>query len=298
MFNFVSKTISTLFQPLRNTFNVLWQNPALDQESLQELEKTLIEADFGRVTTRLVVDNLKKRIGHASWSGNDLQHVLKQELLTLLSTVSYNANRDIFLMIGVNGAGKTTASAKLAYHFMQQGKKVLLVAADTFRAAAVEQLTSWAQHYDISLVTGVQGQDPASVLFRALQIYRTQTYDILIVDTAGRLHTNANLMAELAKMKRVIDHHVPGKKVATLLTIDALLGQNSLEQGRLFHENMSIDGLILTKLDSSSKGGIVYALVNQLNIPIAYLSFGEKIHDIAPFDSVFFVNNTLHIQKN
>jgi fused signal recognition particle receptor len=225
-----------------------------------------------------------------------LRDALEQALLEILqlAPVYDQTHYQVFLLVGINGAGKTTSAAKLAYYWMQQGKKVLLVAADTFRAAAVEQLSTWAHRHMIPIVSGTQGQDPASVIFAGCQQFIQDHYDILIIDTAGRLQTKINLMHELTKIKRVISKQLPSTSMSTLLTVDALLGQNSLSQATVFKENTEVNGVILTKMDSTGKGGIVFALAHDLHIPIAYCTFGEHIEQIALFNNKNYVYELLH----
>ena len=190
-------------------------------------------------------------------------------------------------------AGKTTCAAKLAYVYTQQGKRVLLVAADTFRAAACEQLQAWAQKINVGIVLDTTAQDPASVVFKGCEEFKKGGYDILIIDTAGRLQTKANLMQELAKIKRVITKHFPEESIDTLLTIDSMLGQNSFEQAKLFKESTQVNGIILTKMDATGKGGIVFGIADQLEIPIAYIAFGEQSNQIKPFDKDEYIDSLL-----
>jgi fused signal recognition particle receptor len=293
MFELFTKAINSFFRPLTHAFTELFTTKTFDEHTIKLLEQALLKADTGLPTTREFIAHIKKSALTSS-RGDDLKGVLKNHLTQLLRSVTVHPQAHVYCMVGINGAGKTTTAAKLAYHFHQAGKKVLLVAADTFRAAAIEQLSLWAQQYTLPLIAGKQGQDPSSVLFTAIETYKNEMYDILIIDTAGRLPTHHNLMAELSKMRRVLDRHLPEKKVATLLTIDTLLGQNSLEQARLFKQHIPIDGTILTKIDSGCKGGIVCALAYEQSLPLSYVSFGEKINDLAPFETQLFVNALLH----
>ena len=197
-------------------------------------------------------------------------------------------------MVGVNGAGKTTCSAKLAYYHTQRGRRVLLVAADTFRAAAVEQLSIWAHRLGVTCVTGMPDADPASVVFAGCQKFIEGQYDILIIDTAGRLQNKGNLMRELEKMHNVIKRKLPSHDLATLLTIDTLIGQNSLDQARLFHEATTLDGIILTKMDSTAKGGIIFSVAHELHVPIYFITYGEKITDFDHFSAEKYVYELLN----
>ena len=195
-------------------------------------------------------------------------------------------------MIGINGSGKTTAAAKLAYHYKQENKRILFVAADTFRAAATEQLAQWAQKIGADIVLAPRARS-GIVIFTGIQKFKQENYDALIIDTAGRLQTKINLMKELEKIKRVITAQLPHQKITTLLTIDAMLGQNSFDQAKLFHESTPIDGIILTKMDGTGKGGIVFGITSELKIPIASISYGEKPEQFKPFDATEYVKNLL-----
>ena len=197
-------------------------------------------------------------------------------------------------MVGINGSGKTTFAGKLAHKYAQESKKVLLVAADTFRAAAPEQLQEWSDTVGVDMVRGTQNQDPASVVCSGCEKFKTDQYDILIIDTAGRLHTKTNLMNELTKINRVITKQLPDKTVNTLLTIDSMLGQNSFEQAKLFHESTDLSGLVLTKMDGTGKGGIVFAITDELAIPIWYITFGEQLNQLKLFDKNEYVDNLLN----
>ena len=201
---------------------------------------------------------------------------------------------DLYLLVGINGSGKTTAAAKLAYQYKQENKRVLFIAADTFRAAATQQLAQWAQKLGADIVIGAEGQDPASVIFTGIQKFKQEQFDVLIIDTAGRLQTKINLMKELEKIKRVINSQLPQTPITILLTIDAMLGQNSFEQAKLFHESTPIDGVILTKMDGTGKGGIVFGITNELKIPIAYISFGEKPEQFTLFNAQEYVHDLLN----
>ena len=202
-------------------------------------------------------------------------------------------NQRIFLFVGINGSGKTTSIGKLAHKYTKQGKKVLLVAADTFRAAAPEQLNQWALESGADILCGKEGQDPASLVFQGCEKFKNEQYDILIIDTAGRLQTRVNLMHELAKIKRSVQKQLSDRTVTTLLTIDAMLGQNSFEQAKLFKESTDVSGIILTKMDGTGKGGIVFAIAQELGIPVAYLTFGEQSDQIKTFDVQEYVTELL-----
>jgi len=200
----------------------------------------------------------------------------------------------IHVLVGINGSGKTTFAGKLAHFYKQQGKKVLLVAADTFRAAAPEQLAQWSERSGVGIVLGKQNQDPASVVFAGCERFKQELFDILIIDTAGRLQTKANLMNELAKIKRTIDKQLPNEPINVLLTIDSMLGQNSFEQAKIFKESTQVNGIVLTKMDGTGKGGIVFGIAQELGIPVAYVAFGEQADQFAPFNAENYVEELLN----
>jgi len=211
----------------------------------------------------------------------------------LLTGKQFEKLKSAILFVGINGGGKTTAIAKMANQLKSDGKKVLLAAADTFRAAATEQLEEWAVRVGVDIVIGKEKQDPASVVYQACEKFKNENYDYLIVDTAGRLQTKINLMNELAKLKRVIEKILGADRVTMLLTVDAMLGQNSFEQARIFNESAHLDGIVLTKMDGTGKGGIVFAIVQELKIPVAYITFGENLEAIKRFDAQEYVKDLL-----
>lgn len=280
MLSFITQKIQKLFT--RNS---------VDEASLTELDRILLQADTGFTLTKEIISNIRAQ----AKTGSDLRLMLKQELLKILDISPYNKqDAAVHLLVGINGSGKTTCASKLAFYYKNQGKSVLLVAADTFRAAAQEQLAVWAERAEIPLVTGKAQEDPSAVVFRGCQAFLAGNYDRLIIDTAGRLQTKANLMQELSKMKRIIEKQLGAEReIDTLLTVDSMLGQNSLEQAKLFHESTQLTGIILTKMDGSGKAGVLFAIAAQLKIPIAYISFGESIETIAPFEKEKFIENLL-----
>ncbi len=282
------------FTQLTNKLTTLFNQPTVDEETLKELEKILISADTGVHTTRTLIAELRKEVlSSRIRKGTDLEEALSQLLTNLLASKSYNPDADVFLLVGINGSGKTTFAGKLSFWFSRQGKKVLLVAADTFRAAATEQLLGWAKKLGINVITGKENQDPASVIFQGCEAFIAGGYDILIIDTAGRLQTKVNLMRELEKIRRILIKHLGHKKISTLLTIDAMLGQNSFEQAKIFHESTPLDGIVLTKIDGTGKGGIIFSITQELKIPIAFISFGEHPDQIDLFNAQDFVKQLL-----
>jgi fused signal recognition particle receptor len=260
----------------------------------EELEAALIQADVGVRVAQELLDRLRERVRREGVTrAEDLRAMLKAELRALLKDPPpLNLGRDpleVVLVVGVNGSGKTTTVAKLAHRFRQQGRRVLLAAADTFRAAAGEQLEIWAERAGVPCIGGQPGADPGAVLFDALQAARARGYDLVLADTAGRLHTKYNLMQELQKVRRVAATAVPGAPHEVWLVLDATTGQNALPQAREFHQAVGVTGLILTKLDGTAKGGAVFAIARELGLPVRFVGVGEGLEDLLPFDADAFV---------
>ena len=259
-----------------------------------ELEELLIQADVGVATTLYLVERLRQRASdEAILRADALQAALQEELRALLpDPPPLNLGSrplDVVLIVGVNGSGKTTSIAKLAHHYEQQGHRVLLAAADTFRAAAMDQLEVWAGRAGVNIVTGPEGGDPGAVVFDALQAARSRGMDMVIADTAGRLHTQYNLMAELRKVHKVTAKSVEGAPHETLLVLDATTGQNALSQARHFQEAVDVTGVVLAKLDGTARGGMVFAIARELGLPVRFVGTGEKMQDLALFDADVFV---------
>jgi len=260
----------------------------------EELEAALIQADVGVRVAQELLDRLRERVRREGVTrAEDLRAMLKAELRALLKDPPpLNLGRDpleVVLVVGVNGSGKTTTVAKLAHRFRQQGRRVLLAAADTFRAAAGEQLEIWAERAGVPCIGGQPGADPGAVLFDALQAARARGCDLVLADTAGRLHTKYNLMQELQKVRRVAAKAVPGAPHEVWLVLDATTGQNALPQAREFHQAVGVTGLILTKLDGTAKGGAVFAIARELGLPVRFVGVGEGLEDLLPFDADAFV---------
>jgi len=304
MFNFIKKKLQKIYQAVTSKLGELLGKEQIDQNDLKQLEVILLEADVGVRTTRALMQELNSRFSSGQLvKGRDLKKALEFLLNDLLVGKRFGElkleqdypeqNYPVILFVGVNGSGKTTAIGKLASRLKADGKKVLLAAADTFRAAATEQLAEWAKMVGVDIVTGREEQDPASVVFQAAEKFKNEGYDYLIVDTAGRLQTKVNLMNELAKIKRVIAKILGEDNITILLTVDSMLGQNSLEQAQIFNESANVDGIILTKMDGTGKGGIVFAIVQELKIPIAYITFGENVEAIKSFDAQEYVKELL-----
>src|SRR5512133_1737112 len=267
-------------------------------ETWDDLEALLIQADLGLETTQSVLDALKaavKRDGLVRAS--ELQSVLKLELRSRLSSapsVALSATKPaVLLLVGVNGSGKTTTAAKLGQRFMMEGKTILFGAADTFRAAAVDQLQVWGDRLKVEVVSGAPESDPGAVAFSAVQAGIARSVDIVLIDTAGRLHTRFNLMEELKKVYRVVGKALPGAPHAVWLVLDATTGQNALYQARAFKDAVKVNGVILAKLDSSAKGGMAFAIQRELGLPILFAGLGEKPEDLTPFDPDAFVDGIL-----
>jgi fused signal recognition particle receptor len=270
----------------------------IDRATLDDLEATLIGADLGSATTHEVLGKLREKADRKQIKNVDeLKRLLKEELLAILEQGSsrplqkVEGGPEVILVVGVNGTGKTTTIGKLAQVFRSDGKNVLLCAADTFRAAAIEQLEVWGQRTGTEVIKTKAGGDPSAVLYDALQAATARQCDYVIVDTAGRLHTKSNLMSELEKMRRTAQRIVPGAPHETLLVMDATTGQNGLQQARLFTQSAGVTGIVLTKLDGTAKGGVVVAITRELGVPVRYVGVGEKAGDLLPFDPREFVDS-------
>jgi len=270
----------------------------IDRATLDDLEATLIGADLGNTTTREVLDKLRDKADRKQIRNVDeLKRLLKDELLAILNAANtrpverVDGTPEVILVVGVNGTGKTTTIGKLSQVFRSQGKTVLLCAADTFRAAAIEQLEIWGQRTGTEVIRTKPGGDPAAVLYDALQAASARHSDYVIVDTAGRLHTKTNLMAELDKMRRTAQRIIPGAPHETLLVMDATTGQNGLQQARQFTEAAGVTGIVLTKIDGTAKGGVVVAISRELGLPVRYVGVGEKAGDLLPFNAKDFVDS-------
>lgn len=279
--------------------NALLGKKVIDAEVLEAIESQLLMADVGVEATTHIINDLTDRLKrHALGDGQAVFAALEQELTGLLQSVNKDWDPSahhpfVIVMVGINGAGKTTTIGKLAHYFQTQGKQVLLAAGDTFRAAAIEQLQVWGERNQVTVIAQQHGADAAAVAFDAVQAGRARGADIVIIDTAGRLHTQSHLMEELKKMTRVIkklDDQAPHE---VMLVLDASIGQNALQQAKQFKEAVEVNSLILTKLDGTAKGGVVFALAKQLGLPIRYIGVGEKMDDLRPFDATTFVQALL-----
>ncbi len=264
-------------------------------ELLDELEEALLLADVGMATAAFILDELKKGVREERI--RDQQEVLSHLKALMAGVLEENSDPldidghkpFVVLVVGINGSGKTTTIGKLAAKWKGKGKKVLIGAGDTFRAAAIEQLQAWAELVDVACITQKSGADPSAVAYDAVQAAVSRNMDVVIVDTAGRLQTNANLMEELKKVKRVIGKVLPDAPHETLLVLDASIGQDSISQAKLFHETLGVDGLVMTKLDGTAKGGVLFGIARELKLPVRFIGVGEKLNDLQPFDPKSFV---------
>jgi fused signal recognition particle receptor len=273
----------------------------ITNDTWEELEAALVQADMGLETTRSVIDSLQSIVAKEGLTKSpELQERLSIELINRLdkppSTLLPEIKPSVILLIGVNGSGKTTTAAKLGKWFSNEGKKVLLAAADTYRAAAVDQLQAWADRLNLPVISGQSGGDPGAVAYDAVEAAKARGSDILLIDTAGRLHTRYNLMEELKKVHRVVGKAMPGAPHGVWLVLDATTGQNALQQARMFNETAPITGVILAKLDSSARGGMAFAIQRELHVPILFAGLGEKAEDLQPFNPQEFVNGILAVK--
>ena len=281
---YLSTGLQSILEPDRPIDEALWE----------ELEELLVAADLGAAMAADFVNRGREEVMFGTVTrAEQLRPVLRRFLLDTLGParpLALDARPSVVLVLGVNGSGKTTTCAKLAAALKADGRHVLLAAADTFRAAAIEQLETWGQRIDVEVVRQAAGSDPAAVVFDALKAATARSADVLVIDTAGRLHTKSNLMEELGKLKRVIQRQVPGAPHESLIVLDAPTGQNGFAQAKLFHEAVGLTGVALTKLDGTAKGGIVVRIVRELKLPVTLVGVGERIDDLQPFDPVRFVD--------
>jgi len=289
--NGLSKTHKVLSTDINELFA---GNRKIDDELLEELEELLITSDMGVRTSMDLIQSISKKSSEIS-GAEQLKQALKENILVLLNSKKpcpqkVTSKPRVIMVIGVNGVGKTTTIGKLAAKFVTSGKKVIIAAADTFRAAAIEQLAIWAQRADVEIVKHKEMSDPAAVAYDGIEAALARGADVVLVDTAGRLHTRKNLMEELKKIKRAISKKIPEAPHEILLVLDATTGQNALSQAERFHNALDVTGIALTKLDGTAKGGIVVSICSTLEIPLKYIGIGEKIEDLQEFDSVRFVN--------
>lgn len=294
----VTRTRENLGERIDEVVSSIPIGKEIDRDTLDDLEATLIGADLGTTTTHEVLEKLRDKADRKQIKDvEELKRLLKEELLAILSAANdqpaktVDGEPEVIVVVGVNGTGKTTTIGKLANLLRAQGKTVLLCAADTFRAAAIEQLEVWGSRTGTEVIKTGPGGDPAAVMFDALQAARARSTDYVIIDTAGRLHTKSNLMSELEKMKRTAERIIPGAPHETLLVMDATTGQNGLQQARLFTQSAGVTGIVLTKLDGTAKGGVVVAISRELGLPVRFVGVGEKAGDLLPFEPHAFVDS-------
>ncbi len=287
----LTKTRDSIADGLNQLFH---GHSELNDDFYDELEEVLIMADLGLETTDKIIEDLKRRVKEYKIREVEpcrelLNNIIRDQMMVDDSAYEFENQKTVMLIIGVNGVGKTTSIGKLAAQYKRQGKKVLLAAADTFRAAAIDQLKTWADRAGVDIIAQQEGSDPAAVVYDAVQAAKSRNVDILLCDTAGRLHNKKNLMDELAKMHRIIEREYPEAHCETLIVLDGSTGQNALEQARQFSEVTDLNGIILTKLDGTAKGGIAIAIQAELDVPVKYIGVGEKIEDLQRFDPNHYV---------
>ena len=286
----LSKTRNSIVDSFSSVFGA----SHIDDDFYEELEETFIMADMGYETTEKVIENLKERVKEArikepAACKELIINIIRDQMMVDESAYDFEKKKSVILVIGVNGVGKTTTIGKLAAQYKKSGKKVLIAAADTFRAAAIDQLKTWADRAGVEMISHNEGADPAAVVYDAVSAAKARNTDILLIDTAGRLHNKKNLMDELAKMRRIISRDYPDANVESLIVLDGTTGQNALEQARQFSNVTEIDGIVITKLDGTAKGGIAIAIQAELNVPIKFIGIGEKIDDLQRFDPSAYV---------
>lgn len=287
-----------IFSRLKSIFS---GSSAIDEDFYEELEETLIMGDIGIKATENIIEHLKKQVKEQHIKEPDkCRDLLKTGIMEQMhvpeDAYAFEQQQSIILIIGVNGVGKTTSVGKLAGSFKKQGKRVLIAAADTFRAAAGEQLEEWANRAGVEMIVGTQGADPSSVLYDAVSAAKARNVDILLCDTAGRLHNKKNLMEELKKMNRIIEREFPDAHRENLVVLDGTTGQNALVQAKEFGETAELTGIILTKMDGTAKGGIAVAIQSELGIPVKYIGVGEKMEDLKKFDAKEYVDGLLEMK--
>lgn len=286
------------FSRLKSIFS---GHSAIDEDFYEELEETLIMGDMGITATEEVMEELRRQVKERHVKETEdcrelLKESIKEQMQVPEDAYDFENQQSVIMVIGVNGVGKTTAVGKLAAIYKKQGKRVLIAAADTFRAAAGEQLDEWAKRAGVEIISGAQGADPSSVIFDAVSAAKARNVDILLCDTAGRLHNKKNLMEELKKMNRIIDREFPGAHRENLVVLDGTTGQNALVQAREFGETADLTGIILTKMDGTAKGGIAVAIHAELDIPVKYIGVGEKLEDLRKFDVQEYVDGLLEMK--
>jgi fused signal recognition particle receptor len=296
MFNFLKEKIKKIYTSVAQGVSALFSQGTFDEAFLKQLSDLLITADTGVKTSATIIDRLKEAMRGKSSADLAQAKIALEGILNDLLRSAHHAEAfpKVLMMVGINGSGKTTFVAKYAALLKAQGKRVMVVAGDTFRAAATQQLATWAERVGVTVFIGKENQDPAAVIFDACEQFKQGSYDHIIIDTAGRLQTKVNLMKELEKIKKILQRQLGDMPICTWLTLDAMLGQNSLAQADIFYEATKVNGLVLTKLDGTGKGGVVFAVTAKLQLPIVYITFGEGLEDMKLFDAGEYVHNLLH----
>lgn len=303
LFDKLKQSLSKTKESINEKFdNVIKTFRKIDDDLFDELEEVLIMADLGVNTSMDIIEKLRsaadeKKLRDSYELKSELNHIMSEILSSGGNEVELNGTPAVIMVIGVNGVGKTTSIGKIANMYKNEGKSVLIAAADTFRAAAIEQLEVWSERADVDIIKQQEGSDPAAVIFDAVNAAKSRGTDILLCDTAGRLHNKKNLMAELKKIYKILDRELPNSSKEVLLVLDATTGQNAVQQAAQFKEAADITGIILTKLDGTAKGGIVLAIKNEYDIPVKFIGVGEGIDDIQPFDAKEFVNAIIDIEE-
>lgn len=279
---------------IAESFNNLFKASELDDDFYDELEETLVMSDMGFETTEKIIDGLKDKVKELHIKEADackelVINIIRDQMSVDESAYEFEDKKTVIFVIGVNGVGKTTSIGKLAAQYKARGKKVMMAAADTFRAAAIDQLKTWSNRAGVEIIAQNEGADPSAVVYDAVAAAKARNTDILLIDTAGRLHNKKNLMDELSKMRRIIDKEYPEANVESIIVLDGTTGQNALEQARQFSSVTEINGIIITKLDGTAKGGIAIAIQSELNVPVKYIGIGEKIEDLQRFDPNSYV---------
>ncbi len=296
----LTKTRNSIASSINSVFSGFSK---IDEDFYEELEEILIMADMGVYTTEKVIDSLREKVKENKIKEPEecrqlLVNSIKEQMKVDEKAYDFENEKSVVLLIGVNGVGKTTTTGKLASRYKSEGKKVLMAAADTFRAAAIEQLTEWSNRSGVDIIAQKEGSDPAAVVYDAVNAAKARNTDILLCDTAGRLHNKKNLMEELKKISRIIEREYPDARREAFIVLDGTTGQNALSQAKQFSEVTDLTGIILTKLDGTAKGGIAIAIQSELNIPVKYIGVGEQIEDLQRFDSDAFVNALFDIEDS
>ena len=297
-FNKLKESFKKTKEALNTKINEVFKSNSEIDEIIDGIEEVLILSDIGMNTSMKVADNLREKVKKQKIKEEEeIKNILREELMEILENAPEddidNDEKRVLLITGVNGVGKTTSIGKIANKLKKQGKKVLIAAADTFRAGAVEQVDIWAKRANVDIVCGNDNEDPASVVYKATEKFEKENYDVLICDTAGRLHNKKNLMDELEKMKRIIDKNLPNIHKDTYIVLDGTTGQNAVIQAKNFYDRTNVNGIIITKLDGTAKGGAVFSIVDELNIPVKYIGVGEQIDDIEVFNKEEFIKSII-----